>query len=73
MRISVNGIANLKYPGEEERYHSETISLNANWNTGVERSIKDNLIVGNFEGAIDCAMKCGRVAEALLIAYTQDS
>lgn len=29
------------------------------------------MLVGNYEGAIDCAMKCGRVAEALLIAYSQ--
>lgn len=29
------------------------------------------MIVGNYEGAIDCAMKCGRVAEGLLIAYSK--
>lgn len=35
--------------------------------------IKENMIVGNYEGAIDCSMKCGRVAEALLIAYSQNA
>lgn len=27
-------------------------------------------MIGNFEGAIDCSLKCGRVAEALLLAYS---
>lgn len=47
------------------------MSKNTNWNVGVEKIIKDNLIVGNYEGAIDCALKCGRSAEALLLAYSQ--
>lgn len=34
--------------------------------------IKENMIIGNYEGAIDCAMKSGRVAEALLIAHSQN-
>ncbi len=29
------------------------------------------MIVGNYEGAIDCALKCGRVAEGLLIAFSK--
>jgi protein transport protein SEC31 len=33
--------------------------------------IKQNLLVGNFEGAVDVAMKCGRMAEGLVIAYSQ--
>lgn len=43
---------------------------NRNWDVGVEKMIKENLIIGNYEGSIDCAMKCGRVTEALLIAYS---
>jgi len=39
--------------------------------TGIEKIIKENLIIGNYEGAIDCAMKCGRTAEALLIAHSR--
>jgi len=42
-----------------------------NWDSGVEKIIKENLIIGNYLGAIDCAMKCGRSVEALLIAYSQ--
>lgn len=42
-----------------------------NWNAGVEKIIKENILVGNYEGAIDCALKCGRNAEALLIAYSK--
>ena len=51
----------------------ETVSRNVNWNSGVERIIKENLIIGNYDGSIDCALKCGRTAEALLIAYSQGS
>ncbi|CAD8214986.1 unnamed protein product [Paramecium octaurelia] len=54
-----------------EIFQSEQVSKNTNWNVGVEKIIKDNLIVGNYEGAIDCALKCGRSAEALLLAYSQ--
>jgi protein transport protein SEC31 len=51
-------------------YLTEVVSKNKNWDTGVEKMIKENMIVGNYEGAIDCALKCGRVPEALLIAYS---
>jgi len=27
--------------------------------------------IGNFEGAIDAAMKCGRTVEALLLSYSK--
>lgn len=49
----------------------EQVSKNINWDAGVEKIIKDNMIIGNFDGAIDCALKCGRSAEALLLAYSQ--
>lgn len=49
----------------------EQTSRNINWDVGVERIIKDNLIIGNYDGAIDCALKSGRSAEALLMAYSQ--
>jgi protein transport protein SEC31 len=29
-------------------------------------------LIGNYEGAIDAALKCGRTAEALIIAYSVD-
>jgi protein transport protein SEC31 len=29
------------------------------------------LLIGNYTGAIDAALKCGRGAEALVIAYSQ--
>lgn len=49
----------------------EQVSKNINWDTGVEKIIKDNLIIGNYDGAIDCALKSGRSSEALLLAYSQ--
>jgi protein transport protein SEC31 len=47
---------------------TETISRNSNWDEGGERLIKENLLVHNLECAIDCALACGRTAEALIIA-----
>ncbi len=38
----------------------ERVSRNINWNEGVERVIKQNLLIGNLTGAVDCCMKCGR-------------
>ena len=51
----------------------ENISRNVNWDTGAENIIKNNILIGNFEGAIDAAMKCGRTVEALLLAYSKSS
>ena len=39
----------------------ETVSRNANWDEGVEGIIKRNLLLGNLDGAVDCALKCGRI------------
>ncbi|CAG9330029.1 unnamed protein product [Blepharisma stoltei] len=50
------------------RVINETISRNINWNEAGEKLIKDNLIIKNLESAIDCALMCGRSAEALIIA-----
>jgi protein transport protein SEC31 len=47
-----------------------TFERNLNWETGVERMIKDNFFIGNLEGAIDCALKCGRYGEAFMLAYS---
>lgn len=49
----------------------ENITKNTNWNAGIEKIIKTNMLIGNIEGAVDSALKCGRVAEALLLAYAK--
>lgn len=38
----------------------EHVSRNINWNEGVEKKIKQNMLIGNLDGAIDCCLKCGR-------------
>ena len=38
----------------------EHISRNMNWNEGVEKIIKQSILIGNLEGAVDCCLKCGR-------------
>jgi len=50
---------------------TETITKNTNWNAGTEKIIKDNILIGNIEGAVDSALRCGRVAEAFLLAYSK--
>lgn len=56
--------------GAGSRMHTiqETISKNVNWDEGAESIIKQNLLIGNLEHAAEVALKCGRTAEALLIA-----
>lgn len=51
----------------------ETISRNSNWNEGAEGIIKRNLLIGNIEGAAECALKCGRSTEALLLALCSNN
>ena len=36
------------------------ISRNINWNEGVEKIIKQSILIGNLEEAVDCCLKCGR-------------
>ena len=58
-------------------YNSQTeevetkIVRNENWDAGIEDLIRRNIIIGNFHGAIDCAIKAGRYAHAFLIAYSK--
>jgi hypothetical protein len=47
---------------------AETISRNQNWNAGSEALIKKSLMIGNVHYAAEVALKCGRTAEAFLIA-----
>ena len=47
---------------------TENISKNGDWDVGPEVMIKRNLMFGNLEYAAEVALKCGRVAEALMIA-----
>ena len=64
-------LTNKTVETEEEILLSETITKNTNWNAGIEKMIKRNILVGNIEEAVDVALKCGRVAEAILLAYTR--
>jgi protein transport protein SEC31 len=48
------------------------VPRNFNWDIGREGLVKQNILIGNYEGAIDAALKCGRTAEALIIAYSVD-
>lgn len=49
----------------------ETVHRNTNWNAGIEKYIKDNILIGNIEGAVDAALQHGRTAEAFLIAFSK--
>ncbi|MCQ2817276.1 MAG: hypothetical protein MJ252_08430 [archaeon] len=49
----------------------ETIERNINWNVGTEKLIKQNLITGNLQNAVELLFKLNRDSEALLIASSQ--
>ena len=51
----------------------EVISRNSNWDESGEGVIKRNLLVGNIEGAAECALKWGRTTEALLLALASNN
>ena len=57
---------------DNENIKYDMVPRNFNWNIGKEKLIKQNILIGNYEGAIDAALKCGRTAEALIIAYSID-
>lgn len=57
---------------EVENIKYDMVPRNFNWDMGKEKLIKENMLIGNYEGAIDAALKCGRTAEALIIAYSID-
>lgn len=59
---------NLLTGSHNELHLTETVSKNVNWNEGMEKMIKRNLLIGNLQYAAEVALKCGRTAEALLIA-----
>ena len=47
----------------------EQISRNTNWNEGIEKIIKQNLLIGNLEGAVECALKAGRTVYIYIYIY----
>jgi len=47
------------------------VTTNNNWDLGAEDLIKRNLLIGNFRGALDCAIQNQRYAHAFLIAYAK--
>lgn len=55
---------------EKPNLITETVSKNINWNQGSEKLIKQSLLTGDLESAVEVALKCGREAEALLIAVS---
>lgn len=77
-----NMLSNVDEPQEHNQekgpYYSndvheqETVTVrNENWDAGLEDMIRRNIVIGNFHGAIDCAIKAGRYAHAFLIAYSK--
>lgn len=60
----------MHHHNEKQQTITETISKNINWNLGPEKLIKQSLLTGDLESAVDVALKAGRDAEALLIAST---
>lgn len=57
-----------KQPEMSNMTITETVSRNANWDEGLEGTIKRSLLIGNLEHAAEICLKAGRTTEALLIA-----
>lgn len=47
------------------------ITRNIDYKKGVEKLIKDNLLISNYENAIECLLHSNRYVEALIIAFKQ--
>lgn len=54
--------------GTPRAFAGEEIGDLTDWSQGPEALIKQSLLVGDFEGAVECCMRCGKFADALLIA-----
>ena len=66
---SLNSPASIPNEGVSRQHLvQETISRNINWDEGTEGIIKHSLLIGELEYAAQVALRCGRSAEALLIA-----
>ena len=53
---------------EQPNTIQETYSRNINWNVGQEKLVKQSLLIGDLESAVDLLFKSNRASEALLIA-----
>ena len=47
----------------------DKIQRNKNWFAGTEDLIRRNILVGCYDGAIDCCMKAGRFPEAFVVSF----
>lgn len=68
----VKNVENAMTTIEKPHTITESITRNINWNLGTEKLIKQSLLIGDLQSAVDVALKCGREAEALLIASAGD-
>ena len=53
---------------EEEKIINENYQRNINWNVGNEKLIKNSLLLGEIESAVELLFKSERYSEALIIA-----
>ncbi|CAD7968388.1 unnamed protein product [Amoebophrya sp. A120] len=56
---------------EELQLQQKKVDSASDWNQGPELLIRQNFLVGSREAAVEICLKCGRVADALLIAYPE--
>lgn len=55
--------------GVEASQSEEDLGQAADWASGPEALIRKNFLVGNRTAAVEICLKCGRLADALVIAY----
>eukprot|EP00392_Amoebophrya_sp_AT5.2_P018700 g19306.t1 len=56
---------------QQEEKLAKAVSQGADWSQGPEALIRQTFLVGSREAAVEICLKCGRVADALLIAYPE--
>lgn len=57
-----------KAAGEQLALAAKTDTKTTDWSSGAELMIKESLLIGNLEAAVECCFKSGRMAEGLLLS-----
>mmetsp|Transcript_11336 Transcript_11336/g.21478 ORF Transcript_11336/g.21478 Transcript_11336/m.21478 type:complete len:1133 (-) Transcript_11336:68-3466(-) len=57
-----------KAAGEQLALAAKTDSKTTDWSAGPELMIKEALLIGNLEAAVECCFKSGKMAEGLLLS-----
>lgn len=75
-QVQLSHSANASLRGSPKAFEyggDDSIHEHTDWTQGPESIIRQNMIVGNIAGAVECCMKCGRYADAFFLAAGGDA